>query len=209
MPKSIFDFSGAPPPADFFQSPSGPLSSRVQESVGQAVVPPNDRTVDKVQDQGAPTSSNLSEAATGATANEERVEWMVVQPEDLKLQVIDEDQNFSTKLLEAISTLLNRLFGTNFDVMPEGEGPKRTTEGIWLSKAKDTNVLVMDVEGTDGHERGDDVGFQRKSAIVSLAIVEVVIVNLPENMVGLHAAANMPLLQTVLEVNLKLFHEGR
>lgn len=28
--------------------------------------------------------------------------------------------------------------------------------GIWMCRAKDTNILVMDVEGTDGRERGED-----------------------------------------------------
>ncbi len=31
-----------------------------------------------------------------------------------------------------------------------------TVAGIWMSKAKDSNVLVLDVEGTDGRERGED-----------------------------------------------------
>lgn len=29
-------------------------------------------------------------------------------------------------------------------------------QGIWMSKGNDMNVLVMDVEGTDGRERGED-----------------------------------------------------
>ena len=28
--------------------------------------------------------------------------------------------------------------------------------GIWMSRGQDMNVLVMDVEGTDGRERGED-----------------------------------------------------
>jgi len=53
------------------------------------------------------------------------------------------------------STLLNRLFGTKFDVMDESER-RQTTKGIWMSKGKNIPVLVMDVEGTDGRERGED-----------------------------------------------------
>jgi hypothetical protein len=84
------------------------------------------------------------------------------------------------------------------------------------------NVLVMDVEGTDGRERGEDqVGllssgnskylsiflqdFERKSALFSLASSEVMIVNLWEHQVGLYQGANMGLLKTVFEVNLGLF----
>jgi hypothetical protein len=28
--------------------------------------------------------------------------------------------------------------------------------GIWVSKAQDSNILVFDVEGTDGRERGEN-----------------------------------------------------
>ncbi|KAI0036903.1 protein SEY1 [Vararia minispora EC-137] len=102
------------------------------------------------------------------------------------------------------STLLNRLFGTNFDVMDETKR-QQTTKGIWMCKGKDMNVMVMDVEGTDGRERGEDQDFERKSALFSLASSEVLIVNLWEHQVGLYQGANMGLLKTVFEVNLGLF----
>ena len=28
--------------------------------------------------------------------------------------------------------------------------------GIWMCRGKNSNILVMDVEGTDGRERGED-----------------------------------------------------
>ncbi|KAI0744113.1 root hair defective 3 GTP-binding protein [Daedaleopsis nitida] len=104
------------------------------------------------------------------------------------------------------STLLNRLFGTNFDVMDETRR-QQTTKGecIWMCKGKGLNVLVLDVEGTDGRERGEDQDFERKSALFSLASSEVLIVNLWEHQVGLYQGANMGLLKTVFEVNLGLF----
>jgi hypothetical protein len=67
------------------------------------------------------------------------------------------------------------------------------------------NILVMDVEGTDGRERGEDQDFERKSALFALATSEVLIVNMWENQVGLYQGANMGLLKTVFEVNLQLF----
>ncbi|PKS06786.1 hypothetical protein jhhlp_006860 [Lomentospora prolificans] len=115
------------------------------------------------------------------------------------------------------STLLNTLFGTHFSVMSESER-RQTTKGIWLSKnkrktggagdAKVTmadNILVMDVEGTDGRERGEDQDFERKSALFALATSEVLIINIWEHQVGLYQGANMGLLKTVFEVNLQLF----
>ena len=107
------------------------------------------------------------------------------------------------------STLLNALFNTDFNVMSEAER-KQTTKGIWLSKNKSAakmaeNILVMDVEGTDGRERGEDQDFERKSSLFALATSEVLMVNIWEHQVGLYQGANMGLLKTVFEVNLELF----
>jgi protein SEY1 len=85
------------------------------------------------------------------------------------------------------STLLNHLFGTQFSVMSDQER-RQTTKGIWLSKNKTQdkgshmaeNILVMDVEGTDGRERGEDQDFERKSALFALATSEVLLVNIWE-----------------------------
>lgn len=62
---------------------------------------------------------------------------------------------------------------------------RQTTKGIWMSRAvEDTkpgpramgnNILVMDVEGTDGRERGEDQDFERKSALFALATSEVLV----------------------------------
>ncbi|KAG0199379.1 Dynamin-like GTPase that mediates homotypic ER fusion [Mortierella sp. GBA30] len=151
-----------------------------------------------------------------------------------RLHLIDEQQQFSEELSTYIndkwtlkdagfnynvaavfgsqstgkSTLLNRLFGTNFDVMNES-ARQQTTKGIWMSQGKDMKVLIMDVEGTDGRERGEDQDFERKSALFSVATSEVLIVNLWEHQVGLYNGANMGLLKTVFEVNLQLFGGNR
>ncbi|OTB03574.1 hypothetical protein M426DRAFT_321734 [Hypoxylon sp. CI-4A] len=149
------------------------------------------------------------------------------------IQVIDEDKEFNENINSYLratdvadagfnyhlisvfgsqstgkSTLLNNLFGTEFNVMSETER-RQTTKGIWMSKNKRgsmaDNILVMDVEGTDGRERGEDQDFERKSALFALATSEVLIVNIWEHQVGLYQGANMGLLKTVFEVNLQLF----
>ncbi|KAI1084398.1 root hair defective 3 GTP-binding protein [Whalleya microplaca] len=132
------------------------------------------------------------------------------------LQVTDvSDAGFNYHLISVFgsqstgkSTLLNNLFGTEFNVMSEVER-RQTTKGIWMSKNKRgsmaDNILVMDVEGTDGRERGEDQDFERKSALFALATSEVLIVNIWEHQVGLYQGANMGLLKTVFEVNLQLF----
>lgn len=118
------------------------------------------------------------------------------------------------------STLLNYLFGTQFDVMNETKR-QQTTKGIWLAHADNVasssgahssangDILVMDVEGTDGRERGEDQDFERKSLLFALATSEILIVNIWEHQVGLYQGANMGLLKTVFEVNLSLFAQNR
>ncbi|KAK5101207.1 Dynamin-like GTPase that mediates homotypic ER fusion [Lithohypha guttulata] len=155
------------------------------------------------------------------------------------VQVIDEDKEFNPDLGKYLSyediarsgfnyhlvsvfgsqstgksTLLNALFGTSFNVMSESER-RQTTKGIWMSKNKSStkgmadNILVMDVEGTDGRERGEDQDFERKSSLFALATSEVLMVNIWEHQVGLYQGANMGLLKTVFEVNLQLFLRDR
>lgn len=84
---------------------------------------------------------------------------------------------------------------------------KNKREGVAANggQAMADNILVMDVEGTDGRERGEDQDFERKSALFALATSEVLIVNIWEHQVGLYQGANMGLLKTVFEVNLQLF----
>lgn len=117
------------------------------------------------------------------------------------------------------STLLNRLFGTKFDVMDEIKR-QQTTKGIWFSYANhisssesinenSNNIFVLDVEGADGRERADDKDFERKAALFALSTSEVLIINIWENQIGLYQGANMELLKTVLEVNLTLFHSNK
>ncbi|TEB38276.1 protein SEY1 [Coprinellus micaceus] len=146
-----------------------------------------------------------------------------------RIQIVDDEKTFTSELTGQIerwglrdsgfnynivavfgsqstgkSTLLNRLFGTTFDVMDETRR-QQTTKGIWMCRGRDMGVMVMDVEGTDGRERGEDQDFERKSALFSLASSEVLIVNMWEHQVGLYQGANMSLLKTVFEVNLGLF----
>lgn len=119
------------------------------------------------------------------------------------------------------STLLNHLFSTNFDVMDE-VNRQQTTKGIWMAVSPGVsnllpanahvppeNILVMDVEGTDGRERGEDQDFERKAALFALSTSEVLIVNMWESQVGLYQGANMGLLKTVFEVNLSLFGKAK
>lgn len=114
------------------------------------------------------------------------------------------------------STLLNALFHTQFDTMNAKVKRQQTTKGIWLghttriatlenSLTPVKDLFVLDVEGSDGAERGEDQDFERKAALFAIAISEVLIVNMWEQQVGLYQGNNMALLKTVFEVNLSLF----
>lgn len=87
-------------------------------------------------------------------------------------------------------------------------GRSQTTLGVWLgvTKSDDKNVLVLDVEGTDSKERGEDhVIFERKTSLLSLAVSEILIINLWVHDIGRFEGANYGLLKIVLELNLQLF----
>ncbi|PNH08156.1 Protein ROOT HAIR DEFECTIVE 3 [Tetrabaena socialis] len=107
------------------------------------------------------------------------------------------------------STLLNHVFGTSFRMMDAMAGRGQTTKGIWLSKSPkvtETAVLVMDLEGSDGRERGeDDTNFERQSALFALAVADVLLVNIWCHDIGREQGAGKPLLRTIFQVNLKLF----
>lgn len=51
------------------------------------------------------------------------------------------------------STLLNHMFRTKFSTLDETKHRKQTTKGIWIDRDPDSNVLVLDIEGSDSRER--------------------------------------------------------
>lgn len=110
------------------------------------------------------------------------------------------------------STLLNHLFGTNFREMDAFRGRSQTTKGIWLAKCAGIEpcTLVMDLEGTDGRERGeDDTAFEKQSALFALAVSDIVLINMWCHDIGREQAANKPLLKTVFQVMMRLFSPRR
>ncbi|GMI86019.1 RHD-like2 [Hibiscus trionum] len=106
------------------------------------------------------------------------------------------------------STLLNHLFQTNFREMDAFRGRSQTTKGIWIANCVGIEPLTvaMDLEGTDGRERGeDDTTFEKQSALFALAIADIVLINMWCHDIGREQAANKPLLKTVFQVMMRLF----
>ncbi|KAK1434207.1 hypothetical protein QVD17_11126 [Tagetes erecta] len=105
------------------------------------------------------------------------------------------------------STLLNHLFYTNFKEMDAYRGRSQTTKGIWIAKAAGIEpcTIVMDLEGTNGRERGeDDTTFEKQSALFALAVSDIVLINMWCHDIGLEHAGNKPLLKTIFQVMLHL-----
>ncbi|KAG0500779.1 hypothetical protein HPP92_000851 [Vanilla planifolia] len=103
------------------------------------------------------------------------------------------------------STLVNKLFGTNFMEMDAFKGRSQTTKGIWIAKCLGIEpcTIVMDLEGTDGRERGeDDTAFEKQSALFALAVSDIVLINMWCHDIGREQAANKPLLKTVFRCGL-------
>ncbi|RLN28985.1 hypothetical protein C2845_PM05G02350 [Panicum miliaceum] len=101
------------------------------------------------------------------------------------------------------STLLNQLFGTNFREMDAFRGRSQTTKGIWIACCVGVEpcTVVLDLEGTDGRERGeDDTAFEKQSALFALAISDIVLINMWCHDIGREQAANKPLLKTVFQI---------
>ncbi|KAG4124562.1 hypothetical protein ERO13_D10G047501v2 [Gossypium hirsutum] len=106
------------------------------------------------------------------------------------------------------STLLNHLFQTNFREMDAYRGRSQTTKGIWIAHCVGIEpfTIAMDLEGTDGRERGeDDTTFEKQSALFALAIADIVLINMWCHDIGREQAANKPLLKTVFQVMMRLF----
>ena len=65
------------------------------------------------------------------------------------------------------STLVNHVFGTSFQEMNHELGRSQTTRGVWIARANRPETfptIVMDLEGTDGRERGeDDTAFEKQT----------------------------------------------
>lgn len=96
-------------------------------------------------------------------------------------------------------------FGTSFEEMDAISGRVQTTKGIWIAKSLkllEPTTLVMDLEGSDGRERGeDDNSFERQSSLFALAVADVLVVNMWAKDVGREAGAGKPLLKTIFQVS--------
>ena len=84
-----------------------------------------------------------------------------------------------------LGTLLNHLFQTKFEVMDSQIGQGQTTEGIWLGLNSAKNIIVLDIEGTDSMERGEQrLTFEQTTSLFALAMADVLMINLDTRTIG-------------------------
>lgn len=87
--------------------------------------------------------------------------------------------------------------------MDAERGRQQTTKGVWLSKSPklpDPTTLVLDLEGSDGRERGeDDTNFERQSALFALAVADVLLVNVWCHDIGREQGSGKPLMKTIFQ----------
>ncbi|KAI3949010.1 hypothetical protein MKW98_021616 [Papaver atlanticum] len=105
------------------------------------------------------------------------------------------------------STLLNHVFRANFKEMDAFKGRSQMTKGIWMAKYVRTDpcMIVLDMEGTDGRESGeDDTEFGKQRALFALAMSDTVLINMWCHDIGRFQAANVTLLETVFQVIMRV-----
>jgi hypothetical protein len=99
-------------------------------------------------------------------------------------------------------------FGTNFQEMDALTGRQQTTKGVWLAKAPKVDevcTLILDLEGSDGRERGeDDTNFERQSALFALAVADVLLINVWCHDIGREQGSGKPLMKTIFQVRCML-----
>ena len=85
----------------------------------------------------------------------------------------------------------------------------QTTKGVWIAADFNSKVLIIDCEGTDSKSRTEeDRGkFEHSSSLFSLAMSDILIINMWTSDVGRYTASNYGVLKIVFEMNLKLFEQ--
>ena len=85
----------------------------------------------------------------------------------------------------------------------------QTTKGVWIAADYKSKVLIIDCEGTDSKSRNEeDRGkFEHSSSLFSLAMSDILIINMWTSDVGRYTASNYGVLKIVFEMNLKLFEQ--
>ncbi|RKP07480.1 root hair defective 3 GTP-binding protein-domain-containing protein [Thamnocephalis sphaerospora] len=107
---------------------------------------------------------------------------------------------------ERVSTLLNKLFGTQFAVLTDG-GVQPTTEGIWVSRASGTSILAMDAEILETSPSSARWTCNLKNTVFMAATASVLIINVQASSIE-RARGIRLLLGQVFAAHLEMLGKG-
>jgi hypothetical protein len=63
--------------------------------------------------------------------------------------------------------------------MDKNKGHSQTTKGIWTSSSANGDVMILDIEGTDSKERGDQrITFEQTTSLFALSLADVLMINM-------------------------------
>ncbi|KAJ4753508.1 hypothetical protein LUZ62_087913 [Rhynchospora pubera] len=98
------------------------------------------------------------------------------------------------------SSMLDSLFGVKFNEDDASKGRNQNSKGIWLSRCAGPSLLVMDVEPSDAKE--DDLSFEKQTVLFSLALSDLLVVNMSLQEINRDIGGNIQLLRSILEERL-------
>ncbi|CAM0878766.1 unnamed protein product [Alopecurus aequalis] len=102
------------------------------------------------------------------------------------------------------SFLLNHLFGTRFPEMDNRRRRSQTTRGIMISRCIAPSLVLMDVEGFDGREKGQDKLFEKQAALFALTVSDLMMVNMLETDIGREEGGATSLFRIIFQERPKL-----
>jgi GTPase SAR1 family protein len=106
------------------------------------------------------------------------------------------------------SYLMNQLFGTKFPVMDATCGWSQTSRGIMMSRCIRPSLVLLDVEGFDGKEKGEDTLFENQSALFALAVSDLMMVNMKTHDIGRQQGSGANLFRIIFQERTKLQGAG-
>lgn len=111
------------------------------------------------------------------------------------------------------STLLNKVFGTNFNVLKEQAG-SRTTRGILNSVDKSESIIIFDVEGNDSMDRSEEQvilpifqDYEKMVATYALVTANVLIINIWSKSLGQYTGSQYETLKVIMEISMSQFKQ--
>eukprot|EP01053_Blabericola_migrator_P008617 Blabericola_migrator_1__8616@NODE_4511_length_1113_cov_135_457935_g1945_i1_p2_GENE_NODE_4511_length_1113_cov_135_457935_g1945_i1NODE_4511_length_1113_cov_135_457935_g1945_i1_p2_ORF_typecomplete_len135_score21_02RHD3/PF05879_12/6_1e26GBP/PF02263_19/2_8e08MMR_HSR1/PF01926_23/1_1e04MMR_HSR1/PF01926_23/4_3e06RsgA_GTPase/PF03193_16/0_004FeoB_N/PF02421_18/0_011Roc/PF08477_13/0_012AIG1/PF04548_16/0_022Dynamin_N/PF00350_23/0_028MnmE_helical/PF12631_7/0_075Septin/PF00735_18/0_075VirE/PF05272_11/0_11NBARC len=89
------------------------------------------------------------------------------------------------------STLLNEVFGTEFETGDKDREDRKTTQGVWIARDELSPTLIIDIEGNDPIKGSRDRILEQRAGIFALAISDTIMINMHFK-VGINSRVSIP-----------------